>query len=644
LEEPIRRRYDKPGHRQSRYQREVSPLDAQILDWLKVFRGPLPYGLLAVAVLLWLVSLPAVDLREMTDIGLLAVLPVAYYLALLMITVSFCLLAYRNPERTRLLLLHLVTLIAMFHATPAMLYRTLRYSWAWKHAGIVDYIQRYGSVDTTIPALNAYHNWPGFFAFNALLTDAAGLENAVQYAAWGSLFFNLLFLGALLLVFRSLSSDLRLVWMATWFFFLANWVGQDYFSPQSFVYLLYLFILGIILTGFRAYWPPAEDHIRRWLRHPRISRFFHGMLVNSSSGAATMASPAAGPALAVEPPQPVQRLMFMALTILFMAVISFSHQLTPLMAVSALVLLTLFQVIYTRGLMVMMGVLAIGWIWLYASPFMGANLRSVLASVGAVEGNVSGNLINLELASTGQVVVALMGRGLTVLVMLLAGIGFFRRLRNGKLDLAAALLMASPFLMLFGNAYGGEILFRIYFFAVPFMAFFIAGLFYPRHDLGRNWATPAAAAVLSVVMVVGFLFAYYGKEKQYYFSPGEVAAAEYLFNNAPPGSLIVEGTRNYPSLFRNYEHYIYVAIDREPERSREEFVQDPVPMMVRWMANPEYPAAYLIVTRSMKAEIDMVGTLPAGSLGWLETALIESDQFEVLYNDRDAKIFVLRER
>ena len=35
-------------------------------------------------------------------------------------------------------------------------------------------------------------------------------------------------------------------------FVLSGWVGQDYFSPQGFTYLLYLAFVAILLVWFRA--------------------------------------------------------------------------------------------------------------------------------------------------------------------------------------------------------------------------------------------------------------------------------------------------------------------------------------------------------------------------------------------------------
>ena len=47
---------------------------------------------------------------------------------------------------------------------------------------------------------------------------------------------------------------MRASWRAKWFaafvFSVGNWVGQDYFSPQSVGYLFYLLIIALLLTWF----------------------------------------------------------------------------------------------------------------------------------------------------------------------------------------------------------------------------------------------------------------------------------------------------------------------------------------------------------------------------------------------------------
>ena len=53
--------------------------------------------------------------------------------------------------------------------------------------------------------------------------------------------------------------------------------------------------------------------------------------------------------------------------------------------------------------------------------------------------------------------------------------------------------------------------------------------------------------------------------------------AEYLYEHAPRGSLLIEGTRNYPGQFKNYERFDYVTLSREPRGlARASSSRDPV--------------------------------------------------------------------
>src|SRR5215469_4462074 len=104
---------------------------------------------------------------------------------------------------------------------------------------------------TVAPDLDAYFNWPGFFALAAFVTQVAGYHTILSYAAWAPVFFNLIYLGPLYIIFTTATTDKRLVWLALWFFYLTNWIGQDYFSPQGFNFFLYLVIIAILLKYFK---------------------------------------------------------------------------------------------------------------------------------------------------------------------------------------------------------------------------------------------------------------------------------------------------------------------------------------------------------------------------------------------------------
>ena len=136
---------------------------------------------------------------------------------------------------------------------------------------------------------------------------------------------------------------------------------------------------------------------------------------------------------------------------------------------------------------------------------------------------------------------------------------------------------------------------------------------------------------------------YYGKERQYSFTKGEVAAAEYLYSHAVPNSLLVEGSRNYPTMFSNYEYFTYVAIDREPADSINRLLANPANVLDEWLSNTtRYKTSYLFITRSQKIYVDEVGGLPVGSLDIIQNLLEKSGKFEVVFSNQDAIIFKVR--
>jgi len=563
-----------------------------------------PAGTALVAAAVWALSLATVDVTKMSDLGLVSLLPATAYASLALLTASFFVALHFRQTPTFVLLLHVVVLIALIHGTPPALYGTLRYSWAWKHVGIVDYIQRHGAVDPTIGYLGAYHNWPGFFAMVAFLVGALGVGDALGIAIWSPPVFNLLFVGGLLLIVKALTPDRRLLWLSAWIFASANWVGQDYFSPQAMSYFLHLVVVGICLQGIPGVRPFRFTAMRRL-------------------------------------PGNDDRIGLAAIILALFTFIVVSHQLTPFMtmlAVSALVVSRRFNVL-GLPLLMLMGLLTATWAVYVAAPFLRSNIYWVVSSIFDLFGNLDSNFIDLSKASEGQRFVATVDRVLTASVMGLAILGCVRRFRGGHFDLTGILLVLSPLPMLALNSYGGEMVFRVYFFALPFAAFFAAASLYPTTSTEASWwATPAAAAV-GVALLIGLTIAYYGKDRMYYFTPGEVAAAQYLTENAPAGSLWVDGTWDWPLQYRHYEIYEYFSLVKLPKEAKERLEADPVGVISGLMQSRRYPQAYLIITRSQKAEVEMTGVMPAGSLDLIETMLRRSSLFQVIFENKDAVIF-----
>jgi hypothetical protein len=570
---------------------------------------------LPAAMLLWIVSLlQHVRLDEMGGYSLINVLPVTFWAALVLLTVGFA-LALRSPRlHSAWFAGYVVALITVVHATPALLYGSMRYSWTWKHVAVVDYLLRHGATDPTNGDLGVYHQWPGFFALNALFARMAGFGSAASYAAWGPLVNNLLLIAPLVLVYRSLTRDRRLVWAAVWIFFSCAWVGQDYFSPQAFAFVLYLSLIAVVLSRLhhRAADPAGAEAAR-------VSDLeFAAGALGGRRGA----------------------VVWTLLSLPIIAAIASSHQLTPVMLICALGVLAVSARRWRTVLPLFLAsaVFTVAWAATIARPFIQANLNSILKSFGALDANASSRLSSQATASPEQQLIAHTETGMAVLVWLLAVVAVvkWRGLRRSPV----VPLAVAPVPLLAANDYGGEIVFRIYLFALPATAFLVAALLWRSRGLPRMQAVAFPLALLALLS--GFVLGYYGKERMNYFSPSEVAASQELFRMAPPGSVIVAATAAYPGIYTNYEQYTtLVWLPGLTAQQRDVVAADPLHAVVSEMGNPHGRPTYFILTRAQEAEIEISGLLPPQALTRLERIPGHTPELTVLYQNQNAVIMML---
>ena len=80
----------------------------------------------------------------------------------------------------------------------------------------------------------------------------AELDDLTEVIRWWPTAMQLLYLAPMFLLVRHMRASWRAKWTGVWIFVLSGWVGQDYFSPQGFTYLLYLVFVAILLVWFRA--------------------------------------------------------------------------------------------------------------------------------------------------------------------------------------------------------------------------------------------------------------------------------------------------------------------------------------------------------------------------------------------------------
>lgn len=573
------------------------------------WRAWLPLALVAA---LWLGSMAVVEPRAMTDLGLLSVLPLTWYAALVLLAASFCRRLADQSTDERLFAAHTGLFVAIIHATPALISIGPRYPWSYKHIGIADYILREGRVDPSIDQLDVYHNWPTFFAGDALLADLAGTEHMLTIARWAPVLFTLVTVGLLRILVRSFTADRRVIWTSIWLYFLVNWVGQEYFAPQGYAFVLYLAILALILNVTARSDPAADD--------PR------GAIVGPRPFPAR-----GGP----------ERALVIGLVVVLMAAVTMSHQLTTPMLVFGLLAVGLTRRARVSQLLGLATLMAIAWAGTIAWAFVFENLESFIETLGTPAASAEENLIDTSTASAGQRLVALGGRLLTVVSVGLAVVGGVRRLRRRRYDWAPAALAGAGFALLALGSYDGEILFRVVLFSSPFVAVFAAWSLWPG---GHGSAATVRAAGLTFVVLVGlaplFLLAQYGKEATNWFSADELRASWLLYEDADDGFLIVKGSKAYPNRMRKYEQFVHVSIADEPADGIAEVVADPAGRLRSWIAdNDEYTGGHVIVTRSMYAQEEALPVLGVEGLRRIEDSLRASPDFEPVFDSPDAVVF-----
>ena len=553
-----------------------------------VERGSLaaPGLLLAASVLLWYASVGSIELRAMDDTGLVSVLPPATWVAFVLLTAGFC-VALARGAGSALLLSYVVALALMAFGTASVVGETLRGAVVWRHLGVADALVRLGRPDSSI---DAYFNWPGFFMLLALVQAVAGADIVAVAGRWAPLLFNLLYLGPLVLIARTFTADRVVVWLTCWVFLAANWVNQDYLSPQALAFLSYLVVLAVLLRWFG----PGEE----------------------ASG-----------------PRPG---LLLAVVAIFAGTVA-SHQLTPFAILGAVSLLVLARRCSARGLPLVMGLIVAFWLVYPAAPYLNGHLDHLTSGIGSVSSAVGKNVGERVQGSPGHVLVVRVRLLFSLVVWALAAVGALGLWRRRALDLRLALLAVAPFPLLVLQPYGGEMLLRVYLFTLPFASLLVASALASALAAWRPRAlrTPVLVGVLSV-MVAGFLLTRYGNERMDQFTLLEVATVDRLYDIVPPGGLLVAATGNLPWKARDYERYDYLTAVHLAQTV-------PPPELARAVedAMRRRPASALVLTRSQQASAELMGTLPPNALEDLRRHLGGSGRFRLAYANADASIYVL---
>jgi len=533
--------------------------------------------------------------------GLIQALPPLYYLAVGLACASFLLTwSTARPSLLRLSV-DLLTLVVLLQSPPAIIEPAARFATAWLHAGFTDYVARTGHV---LPDLDARFSWPGFFAGLGMVERAIGLPSTTLLLKWWPVAINLLYLPPVYLLARAILGTPRRAALAVWLFPLANWVGQDYFSPQSVAFLLYLTFIWFVVEQFGA---------QRAGLLPRLR-------------------PAPGGRERAERPPALMppALGLGVLTVLGLAMIV-SHQITPLFAGLAVMLLGIFGRTRLKTFGVLVLLLTAGWICYEANAFWAGHSSMIFGSFGDIGANVTNDLSERLRGSPQHYQVLDVRLVLSCFIWGLAALGFLAGYRR-KLDVRTpAILMITPFLVLSGGGYGGEAGLRVYLFslagALPLIAMLVPAARFA-------WSAVASGLVMAL-LIPAFVLARWGNELSEMTRPDEITAVKTLYRVAPAGTTLISITPQVSWRFTDINKYLY-----EPS-NLDEFAFVKVGAIVQ-IADTNPQGAYVLITTSQILYGEQAYGLPGNWGTRVERAMTASGRFALVYSNPDAQIYKFR--
>jgi hypothetical protein len=587
--------------------------------------GRLPRDVVACATVIggagacWAAALRGADLGRLSGYGLLTALPPIYFVGLGLLACGFAVAASQERVRPGVLAAHVVALVTMLHATTAILYPEPRYTWTYKHLGVIDYITTHGDVHRWI---DIYQNWPMFFALNAWLSHTAGIS-PLAFAPWAQLFFELANVAVVVFAVAGLTRDVRLRWTAAWLFVVANWIGQDYLAPQAFAFTLAVALVGLVLRF------PLPADVRRTRGGRALQRLVHRARAAVLRGRVPREERAPVAPLGTRTAIGVGGLCALGVVL--------SHQLSPVMLIAGVAALALFT--GRPPLWVVCALVALE-VWWVALSLDFVTRHFLLLDIGS---STQARSQPYHHALPG-VQLGVYAPKLSIAVMvLLALVGVVRRLRAGWWDLTPALLVVAPFMVAAVQSYGGEAPLRAYLFALPWLGFFAAAACRPagggRRTAGRAWRLLVATGVVGA----GALFGYFGQETANFVTPDDVAASRWYLDHAPPEAPLVLVAPNFPERVdgRYVDHLDSPGILVEAPgvaggRLRSRGVRTLEAMLRRRHASSQ---RFVIVSPSQESYVRYYGLAPPGAVAGLTRALLASPDFTLAYRRGSAYVF-----
>jgi hypothetical protein len=575
----------------------------------------------AVGLAWFAVPLRNVDLSRMNGLGLVSVLPLESLIGAGLLTLAFVgMLGLRKPYPAVLAVM-LVVIVICLDGVTLVVEREPRLASAYQVAGLAQYLSQTGHFPAGV---NGYSGWPGFFALIAFVQDVIGRHDLIPLLRLWPVAMDLLWLPPLFLIMRNMRATWQARWFAAFLFCVGNWIGQDYFSPQAFSYLLYLLFVGILLSWFRI--APRARPVGRDLDQQGQRRWRGFGLLSGE--------------LPPDPASRGQRAILLTLLIAIFAIASASYLLAAVVMVAASLGLVLVRRCTLTGLPVLLSVILIGWVSFAATPDWSGRLSASIRSFGTAGGSVVSSITD---AVTPQHLRALdISLLLAGVIIGLAAPGLLgRRLRF--LDDRSLLVLTYTPILAIGLSHSVNTAFRVYLFALPAACLLAAYIFFPATQPGRrSWLAVPAAAICAVAFVGAFFVARYANEAFEQVPQGELAAMDYVYAHDTSGARVLwlsaspasDATPDMPWQYRDPEKIDYVAVQApENPASISRLVS-----RIRALG----PGTYLMTTRTQELQLQQTASYPPSWGSQFRTQMSAGTGVRVVVANPDAVIYTLR--
>ncbi len=443
--------------------------------------------------------------------GLIPSFHPVFFVGLALLPLASSLLWFSRGRIDRIVLVQLLLLLVALWLSPYLLESTARFRSSYKNFGPVDWLLVTGGYD---PNQVIYHNWPLFPTFMAGVVKTTGVSPATLLALFPFLI-QIAYLGAFAAILRRYREAGNYWWAGVWFFYIFNWTGQDYFSPQALAFLFYLSLMAVFV-------------------HVSMNR-------QGQFGAPLM-----------------------VLTLLIYGATVLTHVLTAGLLLPVIAALTFGGQLKQRSLLLTAVVMFAAWQVYGAFSFFEFSSTRIEDSLFDFQSFFSGNVGSRLQGSSAHLLVGRLRMLMTLVAFGLGGICILMRITDPRRSQPAALLrrgLNSSFgaieqvktaggitlnvsqsikfviLWLVGLAviapayvYGGEMLIRILLFSLPAIALLMADSMSARKP----------AAIIVVVLALAapvHMVTHYGNEIYDYVSPGEVAGFEFVSTQLAPANI-----------------------------------------------------------------------------------------------------------